>query len=253
MNEDDARPMDPVRHLPDPERVVVVTGGTGALGSRIVRHFSVNGNPVYVPVRRDSGDGDPPGRDSSPPSGAGPVTRHPCDVTNPDEVEDFFASVVDAEGRLDVLVNGVGGFAMAPVVDSEPEQWRKMMDLNATSAFLCSRCAAGFMKEAGWGRIVNVASMPALERGAPGMAAYGASKTALVHLTHSLADELVDDGVTVNAVVPTIIDTPANRAAQPDADRDRWLDPMEIAEVVAFLASDAAEIVTGAAIPLSRG
>lgn len=261
MSVEDTRSKEGARNLPAGDRVVVVTGGTGALGSRIVRRFSANGNPVHLPVRdgsssaasRDPGS-DGGGASTSPdlPEG-GPVTHHPCDVTDPEAVEAFFASVAEAEGRLDILVNGVGGFDMAPVIETEPEGWRKMMEMNATSAFLCSRAAVPRMKERGWGRIVNVASMPALERGSPGMAAYGASKTALLHLTHSLAGELVEDGVTVNAVVPTVIDTPANRDAMPDASRETWLDPMEIAHVVAFLASDAAEIVTGAAIPLSRG
>lgn len=269
MNEEQTRRNEPQspskegsRHRPDPARVVVVTGGTGALGSRIVRRFSANGNPVYVPVRngsRTGGTGQGAGSDaedffpSSDLSEGGPVLLHACDVTDSEAIETFFASVAEAEGRLDVLVNGVGGFDMAPVVETGPEGWRTMMEMNATSAFLCSRSAIPWMKESRWGRIVNVASMPALERGSPGMAAYGASKTALLHLTYSLADELVEDGVTVNAVVPTVIDTPANREAMPDASRESWLDPMEIAEVVAFLASDAAEIVTGAAIPLSRG
>lgn len=236
------------------KRIVVVTGGTGGLGRWIVRRFSADGNAVHVPVR-DGSRGLAPWR--ALPEGAGDgeedVTLHRCDVTEPAEVEDFFRWVFREEGRLDILVNGVGGFTMAPVTGTEPEDWRRMMEVNATSAFHCSRSAAGFMKEAGWGRIVNVASMPALERGAPGMAAYGAAKSALVHFTYSLAEELVEDGVTVNAVVPTVIDTPANRTAMPDASRERWLHPREIADVVAFLAGDAAEIVTGAAIPLSRG
>jgi len=253
------------RHLPDPERVVVVTGGTGGLGTGIVRRFRANGNPVHVPVRvghaggspSDRGDGPGDAEESGNPRAAATeddgVTLHPCDVTDPAQVEALFASVIEDEGRLDVLVNGVGGFAMASVLETEPEEWRRMMELNATSAFLCSRSAARYMAEAGWGRIVNVASMPALERSASGMAAYGAAKTALVHFTRSLADELIDDGVTVNAVVPTVIDTAANRSAMPDASRERWLDPAEIADVVAFLASASAAIVTGAAVPLSRG
>ncbi|MFP3947332.1 MAG: SDR family NAD(P)-dependent oxidoreductase [Longimicrobiales bacterium] len=265
MSEEDTRSRKAAPHLPDPSRVVVVTGGTGGLGSRIVRQFSTNGNPVHVPVRRgtrsrrggstDQGHGshaESPSL-SSELSDRGPVTLHTCDVTDPEAVDAFFTEVAEVEGSLDILVNGVGGFDMAPVVETWPGEWRKMMDVNATSAFLCSRSAAPYMKESGWGRIVNVASIPALERGSPGMAAYGASKTALLHLTCSLADELVEDGVTVNAVVPTVIDTPANREAMPDASRDHWLDPAEIAQVVDFLASDAAQIVTGAAIRLSRG
>lgn len=246
--------------VPDPRRVVVVTGGTGGLGRWIVRRFAADGNPVHVPVRDGSGAPDPiralpddPDPDGGAPEGAENVTLHACDVTDEEEVDAFLHGVMDREGRLDVLVNGVGGFAMAPVVETEPGSWRRMMELNATSAFLCSRSAAAFMTEARWGRIVNVASMPALEPGSPGMAAYGAAKTALVHLTRSLSEEVVEDGVTVNAVAPTVIDTPANRDAMPDADRQTWIHPREIADVVAFLTSDAAEIVTGSVLTLSRG
>lgn len=265
----DDRPTGFASSDPDPRRVVVVTGGTGGLGRWVVRRFAANGNRVHVPARsgpggldpsralpddrEDAGGADRPvaGSETSDPRER--ITLHDCDVTEPGAVESFFGDVVAVEGRVDVLVNGVGGFAMAPVLETDPEIWRKMMELNATSVFLCSRSAGISMREAGWGRIVNVASMPALERGSPGMAAYGAAKTALVHFTRSLSEELLEDGVTVNAVVPTVIDTPANRDAMPDASRESWLQPRQIADVVAFLASDAAEIVTGAAIPLSRG
>jgi NAD(P)-dependent dehydrogenase (short-subunit alcohol dehydrogenase family) len=128
-----------------------------------------------------------------------------------------------------------------------------MMAMNATSAFLCCKYAAPFLKASGSGRIVNVAAQPALGRGASNMSAYSASKTAVLNLTYSLSQELVRDGITVNAIVPSTIDTPANRASMPDADRSTWLAPEAIAGVIAFLASDAAGIVTGTAVNLSLG
>ena len=240
---------------PSSERVAVVTGGTGALGRWVVCELAAKGHRVRVPVR--TGEGADAVRtllqDKLAPEDAEAVAFGTADVTDARQVEAYFAGVVEEEGRLDVLVNTVGGFATAPVEDTEPELWRRMMELNAATAFLCSRAAAPPMKDRGWGRILNVASFPALERGAAEMSAYAASKAALLNFTHSLAEELRSHGITVNAVVPRIIDTPANRAAMPDADRSTWLKPLEIARVLAFLAGDDGGVVTGAAVPLEKG
>jgi NAD(P)-dependent dehydrogenase (short-subunit alcohol dehydrogenase family) len=151
------------------------------------------------------------------------------------------------------LVNLVGGFAMAPVEGTERAAWERMLQLNATSAFLCIRAAVPAMKAARAGRIVNVSSAPALNRGAEKMSAYSAAKAAVLNLTESLAKELAPWAITVNAIVPSVIDTPANRQASPGADRATWLQPAEVAEVIGFLASEAAGIVTGTAVNLSRG
>ena len=236
-------------------RVAVVTGGTGALGRWVVRDLAARGLRVHVPVRSMAAVEEARSFLEKELGGAQARGVHfpSCDVTEPDEVEGVVETIVDGGGRLDVLVNAVGGFTMAPVEETTPEEWRRMMDLNATSAFFCSRAVVPPMKEARWGRIVNVASFPALERGASGMSAYAASKAALLSLTRSLAQEVLGSGITVNAVVPRIIDTPANRDAMPDADRTRWLAPVEIARVVGFLAGDDAGIVTGAAVPLEKG
>lgn len=239
----------------DSDRVVVVTGGTGALGRYVVRAFAGTGDRVHVPWRTRRRMEEVRGglRDEMEEAGAR-VAFRACDVTDPEAVETFVGTVVEEEeGRLDVLVNGAGGFTAASLEETEPATWSSMLEVNATSAFLCSRAAAPVMREVGGGRILNIASRPALERGAAGMSAYAASKAALLNLTRSLADELRPHGITVNAVVPTIIDTPANRKAMPDADRSTWLDPAEIARVLRFLAGPEAGIVNGAAIPLERG
>lgn len=233
------------------DRVAVITGGTGALGRGVVRVFAAAGARVHVPwvaeAERDA-------MEAEIRRGVieGSVTLHRADVTDPEAVEAFFATVREAEGRLDILVNGVGGFAMAPLEEAGPDLWNRMMTLNATTAFLCSRAAAGAM-EGGPGRIINVAAMPAVGRGAARMSAYAASKAAVLNLTLSLSQELRARGITVNAVVPTTIDTPANRESMPDADRSSWLLPEEIGGVMRFLASDDAAIVTGAALTLGRG
>lgn len=239
----------------DPERVAVVTGGTGALGRWVVRELAAAGMRVRVPEHTPgTADGVRAFLDEElGEEGSARVDFRPGSVTDADGVAAYFGGVMNETGRIDILVNGVGGFAMAPVEETDPETWRRMMELNADSAFLSSRAVVPTMKERGWGRILNVASFPALERDAAGMSAYAASKAALVNLTRSLADELLEHGITVNAVVPRIIDTPANRAAMPDADRSGWLAPAEIARVLTFLAGDAAGIVTGAAIPLEKG
>lgn len=235
-------------------RVGVVTGGAGSLGRWVVGELAHRGDRIHLPTRPRGTDGglldflvDEFGEDA-----AARVSVADCDVTDPEAVERFFAGVTDAEGRLEILVNGVGGFTMGPLEETEAGTWRRMIELNATSAFLCSRAAAPAMGRGGWGRIVNVASMPALERGASGMSAYAPAKAALLNLTYTLAAELRPEGITVNAVVPTIIDTAANREAMPDADRSTWLHPREIARVVAFLASDDGGAANGAAIRLGK-
>lgn len=233
------------------DRVAVITGGTGALGRGVVRIFAAAGARVHVPwvveAEREALEAEIR-RGVIP----GSVTLHEADVSDAGAVESLFASVVDAEGRVDILVNGVGGFAMAPLEDTDPDLWDRMMTLNATTAYLCSRAAARSMEE-GTGRIINVAAMPAVGRGAARMTAYAASKAAVLNLTLSLSQELRSRGITVNAVVPTTIDTPANREAMPEADRASWLLPEEIGRVMCFLASDDAAVVTGAALTLAKG
>lgn len=230
-------------------RVAVITGGTGALGRGVVRVFVEAGARVHVPwiveEEREAMEGEIRGFPS------GSVHLHRADLTDPASVDEFFAEVRRTGGRLDILVNGVGGFAMGRLEEADSGVWNRMMTLNATTAYLCTRAAVAAMGD-GPGRIINVAAMPAVGRGADRMAAYSASKAAVLNLTLSLSRELLPRGITVNAVVPTTIDTPANRRSMPDADRSSWLAPQEIARVMRFLASDDASIVTGAALTLGR-
>jgi NAD(P)-dependent dehydrogenase (short-subunit alcohol dehydrogenase family) len=230
--------------------VALITGGTGALGRALVRRLLDEGAQVHVSwvVARETDElaaflgGD-----------AGKVRLHEADVSEASAVRRLMAEVAGLGGRLHVLANLVGGFAYASLDDTDLGMWQKMLAMNATSAFLCCKYAVPHLRPAGNGRIVNVAAQPALGRGAANMSAYAASKSAVLNLTYSLAQELVRDGITVNAIVPSTIDTPANRSSMPDADRSTWLAPADIAGVVAFLASDAAAIVTGTAVNLSRG
>jgi NAD(P)-dependent dehydrogenase (short-subunit alcohol dehydrogenase family) len=231
-------------------RVALVTGGTGALGRAVVRRLVQGGALVHVSwvVARETDE-----LAAFLGADGGKVRLHEADVSEPSAVRRLMADVAGPGGRIHLLANLVGGFAAAPLGETDPATWQKMIAMNATSAFLCCRYALPFLKASGAGRIVNVAAQPALGRGAAGMSAYSASKSAVLNLTYSLAEELARDRVTVNAIVPSTIDTAANRAAMPQADHSTWLDPTEIAGVIAYLASDAAAIVTGTAVNLARG
>jgi NAD(P)-dependent dehydrogenase (short-subunit alcohol dehydrogenase family) len=229
-------------------RVVLVTGGTGALGRAVVRHFVRAGATVHATRR-----GELQGFDTYLGSDFSKLQLHQADLTAEDDVNRLVGEVTRASGRLDVLANIAGGFAYAPLAETSMALWDRMIKLNATSAFLCCRAAAPVMVANRWGRIINVSSAPAVSHGAANMTAYVASKAALTLFTESLAKELVKSGVTVNAVVPTVIDTEDNRRSQPTADTSSWLKPEEIAEVTGFLAGAAAGIVTGAVVNLSRG
>jgi NAD(P)-dependent dehydrogenase (short-subunit alcohol dehydrogenase family) len=228
-------------------RTALVTGGSGALGRAVVAMFRAAGARVHVPVL----DADEiPGLEAHLGGDLGGIHLHrDVDLTRPDGVDRLFAGLPPVE----VLANLAGGFAMGPVEETEPSTWDRMFHMNATTAFLVSRAAFPAMRDAGFGRILTVSAFPAVDRGAAGMTAYGAAKAAVLNLTQALAREGAKHGITANAVLPSIIDTEANRASMPEADRSRWLQPDEIARVLLFLASEEAGIVTGAALPLTRG
>ena len=233
-----------------PGRVVLVTGGTGALGRAVVRRFLEAGDRVHCASRSEE---DARGLVTLLGDRAGDVVMHAADVADEASVHGLFGKVERRDGPVEVLANIVGGFAYAPIGETDIEVWDRMIAINATSAFLCCRAAAPSMRDCGWGRMVNVASPPALRPGAANMSAYAASKAAVLNLTYSLAQELASVSITVNAIVPSIIDTDANRQAMADADTSGWLQPDEVAEIVEFLASERAGIVTGTAVNLSRG
>ncbi len=224
-------------------KVALVTGGTGALGQEVVRELCARGARVHVPARNEKAAAR---LRAALGEHAGAVTLHEADVTDEPSVDRFFATL----GPVDILANVAGAFVGGPIDSSPAATWPSMIAANTTSVYLCCRAAVPGMRARGGGRIINVASVAALAQGAPNAAAYAASKAAVVSLTYSLAKELVRDRITVNAVLPTTIDTQANRGAMTEADRSTWLDPAAIARVIAYLAGPDAAIVTGAAIPL---
>ncbi len=229
------------------DRVVVVAGGTGALGGQVSLAFLAAGARVVATARR--------AEDLAPlTAAAGPNARRlraaSVDVTIEAEVQAFIADVAASEGRIDALVNAVGGYAGgANLWETEPALLTRMLALNLTPGFLLARAVVPVMRAAGSGAIVNVASRAGFGH-APGAAAYAASKAAALALIDSLADELKGSGITVNSVVPSLFDTPANRAAMPGADFARWPRPEEIARVILFLCTPAARVIHGAAIPV---
>jgi NAD(P)-dependent dehydrogenase (short-subunit alcohol dehydrogenase family) len=217
--------------------VVLIAGGSGGLGQTVVPAFVRAGARVITVDRHP------------PASQAEGQTAMKADVSDEADVQRLVKDVMQQTGRIDALINLVGGFALGRVVETEVALWQRMLAMNLTAAFLLSRAVLPPMLERRAGRIVHVAARAALEP-FPGAAAYVVSKSGLVALIRTLALETAGTGVTVNGVLPTTIDTPANRKNMPDADPSQWVRPESIAQLLIFLASAEAEQVNGALIPL---
>jgi NAD(P)-dependent dehydrogenase (short-subunit alcohol dehydrogenase family) len=226
-------------------KTVVVTGGFGALGRVVAEAASRQGASVAA---LDFSAVPPEGLAER--LGANALLLDGVDLSSQAVAESAMAAVRAKFGRLDALLNIAGGFRWAKVMDAGADTWERMFAINLKTALNASRAAIPYLLETGAGRIVNVGA-GAGDRAAEGMGAYGASKAAVHRLTESLAQELKLRGVTVNAVLPSIIDTPANRAEMPKAAFDRWVAPADLAAVMLFLASDVAQAVTGALIPVT--
>jgi NAD(P)-dependent dehydrogenase (short-subunit alcohol dehydrogenase family) len=223
-------------------QTVVVTGGFGVLGRAVAERFAAGGWNVAAVDRVDA----PAAGKSNKWLELGGV-----DLTNQASADRAFATVVQTFGSLDALVNVAGGFKWQPLEGGELATWDLLFALNLKTAVVASRAALPHLKASGAGRIINIGAGAAAARSGKGMAAYTASKAGVHKLTESLADELKDQHITVNAVLPSIIDTPQNRADMPNADVSRWVQPADVAEVIAFLASESARSVTGALIPVT--
>jgi len=226
--------------MPFANRTIVVTGGTGALGRAVVGALLAAGARCRVPYIVEAEAAGFPHKDR-----VTLVDR--CDLTNEADVARLYDGVTDLWASIHIA----GGFAMGAVADTDKAGMMHMLNMNFVSCYLCCRAAVRGFGEDG-GRIVNIAARPAQEpRLGAGMAPYAASKAAVAAFTQSLAAEVAGRGILVNAVAPSIIDTPANRAAMPKADHAAWPMPEQIAATIAFLASPENQVTTGAIVPVS--
>jgi len=210
-------------------RVILVTGATGGLGKAVVTSAAAGGATV-LGVSRSSG------------------IR--ADVGTPEGARSAVEAAVAQAGRVDALVHLVGGYAGGrTVADTDDALWTSMLDVNLNAAFYMTRAVLPHLIGSGWGRIVTISARLGVEPGARA-AAYSVAKAGLIALTRAIAAEVRDAGVTANAILPSIIDTPDNRAAMPSADFSKWVPPERIAALVLWLLSDEAADVNGAAIPV---
>jgi len=219
---------------------VVITGGTGGLGASVVEAFLERGDDVHLPMFEQELPAHLAWR--------GDKRVHATHMSLDDEA--VVAKFYGALPGLWASIHLVGGFAMAPIAETSLADFEKQWRMNTVTCFLgCREAVKAIRKSGKGGRIVNVAARPALQP-TGGMIAYATSKAAVASITQCLAAELVEDNILVNAVVPSIIDTPANRAAMPAADHARWPKPSEIAAALAWLISPANVLTSGALVPV---
>ena len=226
-------------------RTVMITGAAGNLGRAVADAFVAQGADLVLldrdadTLRRAFGE-----------SGAQRLWL-PTDLLDAAQAAAALKAAVDRFGKVDVLCNLAGGFRMGEVVhETGDDTWAFLGDLNTRTLVHMVRAVVPHMLERGGGKIVNVGAFAA-QRGAARMGAYIASKSSVIRLTEAMADELRERHINVNCVLPTIIDTPDNRAAMPETDPSRWVAPPDLAAVIVFLASDAARAVHGAALPVT--
>ncbi|HEY0566772.1 MAG TPA: 3-oxoacyl-ACP reductase FabG [Xanthobacteraceae bacterium] len=220
-------------------KVIVVTGASGALGKVVAATALARGARVAAVDHAPS----------QVAATANWIELGDVDLTDAAQARKAVDTVAAHFGKLDVLINIAGAFAFEAVAEGDPKTWQRMYALNVLTALNTSRSAIPHLAAAGSARIVNIGAMGALQAGA-GMGAYAASKAGVHRLTEALAAEWKGK-ITVNAVLPSTIDTPANRASMPKADFAKWVTAEELANVILFLASDAASAVTGALLPVA--
>jgi NAD(P)-dependent dehydrogenase (short-subunit alcohol dehydrogenase family) len=224
-------------------KIVLVTGGTGALGRAITAAFIASDAKVvssYV-IDREI--------EQLKKESKAVVELIKTDVTKEEEVEKLVLSVISKYGRIDVLVNVVGGYLGGKSVSElDEKEWDLMMTMNLKSAFLISKHVIPQMVSSKYGKIMHVSSRTGLKSSGYD-SAYAASKSGLIRLVESLSEEVKDSNINVNCIMPSTIDTEANRRAMPTADHSKWVKPQDLANVVLFLCSDEANVITGAAIP----
>ena len=222
------------------DAVIAVTGAFGTLGATLIEELARRGAlPVAIDV---AAEGE---------SAHAALVVPGCDIATADGAGRAIGRIEQRFGRLDGLANVAGGFRWAKIGDGDADEWEALYRMNLSTALNMSRAALPLLR-ASRGAIVNIGAAAA-DRATLGMGAYAASKAAVARFTEALAAELAGDGIRVNAVLPTIIDTPANRADMPDADRSGWVAPADLARMIAFLLSDEVPALSGAAIRVSNG
>jgi len=224
----------------DSDRIVLITGAKGGLGSIVTEAFLAAGHTVVGTSRSIQA------ADFANPR----FVAIASDLTDAASARQLVGCIAQRFQQVDTLVHVMGGFSGGePIAETDDATWDRMMDLNVRSAFNIFRAVIPRMRAAGRGRIVAIASRAAAEPAA-NIAAYGASKAALLSLVRSAAAENKDVGITVNAILPGTMNTVANRKADPKADFSRWIPPKDVADLVVFLTSNAGAQITGAAIPI---
>jgi NAD(P)-dependent dehydrogenase (short-subunit alcohol dehydrogenase family) len=224
---------------------ILITGAFGALGSATARAARERGARVALidrAPRPPAGLAEHVGQDM--------VVLPGVDLVVNEQAERAVEAAHKGLGRLDVVLNIAGAFRWQTVADGDPAAWDQLFAINLKTALNGSRAALPYLRKSEHGRIVNIGANAATKAGA-GMGAYAASKAGVHRLTESLAEELKSAGITVNAVLPSIIDTPANRAEMPTADFSTWVTPQALADVILFLASPQAQPITGALLPVT--
>ena len=223
-------------------KMIAVTGAFGTLGAAVVRAALEAGARVAAIDRADA---------PAAALGIGAAQAFGgVDLSDADAATVTLDAAAQALGGLDALVNVAGAFRWQTLTDGDLDTWDLLYRINLRTAAAASKAALPHLRRRGGGRIVNIGAAGAIKAGA-GMGAYAASKAGVARLTEALAEELKDDRITVNAVLPSIIDTPPNRADMPTADFERWVKPEQLADVIVFLLSERAAAITGALLPVT--
>ena len=223
---------------------VVITGASGNLGRAVAAAFARRGSDLVLVARHRDGLAEHFGEEDAR------QVFVAADVSTQQGADAVAAAAAARFGRIDALCNLAGGFRMAPVHETTDEDWRFLLDVNVRSVLAMARAVVPRMRAVRRGHIVNVAAYAALHAAAQ-MGPYAAAKSAVIRLTEAMSAESREHGINVNCVLPTTIDTPENRRAMPKADPARWVDPADLAGIIAFLASPAARAIHGAAIPVT--
>ena len=222
-------------------KVFMVTGAFGALGQAVTACMIGHGAKLALVGKRAGSSVEHP---------TGVLLYSGIDVSQKDSASEVVEQIFSETGRIDGLVNLAGGFHWDKLQGSTLESWDTMYRINLLTAVVSCEAVLPYLLRNESGSIVNIGSLGAIKAGC-GMGAYAASKAGVVKLTEALADELKDRGITVNAVLPGVIDTPRNRADMPGADFTRWVSPKAVAEVIVFLVSDLARAISGATLPVA--